>query len=255
MKLVSNELFDDIDQQAWAGKSVGICVAVVCRESFMREAIREALLDSGLELVHGVATLEALGERRHGCNAVLYVEPSEDDAQADNDIEFMRYMQDQNWIVMARDRDSRFFWRLAELGANVSVIPFDVSRGDLAHLARLAANQRRVFVDQFCETSRSADAGFIKSADLTSGQMHLLRLLSEGFSNKEIALREKSAENTVKMRVRALLAKLQVSNRTRAAVIAARAGFRLDMSSEHDVPQAQRCRTERGEHDGGLSHV
>jgi DNA-binding NarL/FixJ family response regulator len=62
---------------------------------------------------------------------------------------------------------------------------------------------------------------------LTEDQVRLMQFLSEGYSNKEIALLEQTAENTVKMRVRALLAKLDVSNRTQAAVIAARAGMRF----------------------------
>ena len=239
VKIVRNELFDDFDHHAPNGEAAEICVSVICRESFVREAICDALLGSGLKTVHGAATLEVLGERRHGCNAVLYIEPSEDDALAQNDIELMEYMCDRNWLVMARDRHSKFFSRLTGLGANASLIPFDVSRDDLAHLARLAANRRRVFVDQFCETVRSTDVGFINSAGLSGAQIHLLRLLSEGLSNKEIANRENIAENTVKMRVRALLAKLQVSNRTRAAVMAARAGFRLDMFPESGMAHSR----------------
>ncbi len=236
MKIVRNELFDDLDERTPAGRPDEICVSVVCRERFMREAVQDGLLEAGVEAVHNATTLESLGARRNGCNAILYIEPSEGDTHADRDIELMEYMCDRNWLVMARDRHSTFFSRLMDLGANVSLIPFDVSRGDLAHLARLAANRRRVFVDQFCETIRSTDVGHIKSAGLTGAQMYLLRLLSEGLSNKEIANREHIAENTVKMRVRALLAKLQVSNRTRAAVMAARAGFRLDTFSDPGMP-------------------
>jgi DNA-binding CsgD family transcriptional regulator len=68
----------------------------------------------------------------------------------------------------------------------------------------------------------------IRSAGLTLDQVRLMQLLSEGYSNKAIALLEQAAENTIKMRVRVLLAKLDVTNRTQAAVMAARAGMRLD---------------------------
>ena len=53
----------------------------------MREAIREALLGAELELVHCAATLESLGARRNGCNAIFYIEPPEGDTHADKDIE------------------------------------------------------------------------------------------------------------------------------------------------------------------------
>lgn len=210
-------------------------ISVICRESFMREAIEAALEQSGLVSAYGAPSLSSLGEQRRECSAILYIESAEDDSTWCDDLIFLEYPCEQNWIVMSRNGESPLLARLLARGANVSIIPFDVSAEDIAHFAMLAANRRRVFVDHFCQIDGTAERAAIRSARLTHGQVRLMQLLSEGHSNKEIALLEQSAENAVKMRVRALLAKLDVSNRTQAAVIAARAGMRFNQADSSSV--------------------
>lgn len=203
-------------------------ILVICRESFMREAIEAALEQSGLVSAYGAASLGCLGEQRDEYGAILYIESAESDPLFCHDGAFPEYCYEQNWVVMSRDGEGAFLAGLVARGANVSIIPFDVATEDIAHFALLAANRRRVFVDGFCHIEGAAERAAIRSAGLTADQLRLMQFLSEGYSNKEIALLEQSAENTIKMRVRALLAKLDVTNRTQAAVMAARAGMRLD---------------------------
>lgn len=57
-------------------------------------------------------------------------------------------------------------------------------------------------------------------ADLTPQQSRILLLLAEGLSNREIAERLVLAEKTVKNHITGLLAKLGVSHRTQAALLA-----------------------------------
>jgi len=59
-------------------------------------------------------------------------------------------------------------------------------------------------------------------AGLTPQQTRILHLIAEGLSNREIASRLFVAEKTVKNHVTGLLAKLGVSHRTQAALLAAR---------------------------------
>jgi DNA-binding NarL/FixJ family response regulator len=202
-------------------------ILVICRESFMREAIEAALDQSGLVSAYGASSLGCLGEQRHEYGAILYVESAEGEPLTCHDGAFPEHICEQNWVVMSRNGEGAFLAGLVARGANVSIIPFDVATEDIAHFALLAANRRRVFVDNFCHIEGPAERAAIRSARLTGEQVRLMQFLSEGYSNKEIALLEKTAENTVKMRVRALLAKLNVSNRTQAAVIAARVGMRF----------------------------
>ena len=61
--------------------------------------------------------------------------------------------------------------------------------------------------------------------ELTPREMDVLRLLAEGLSNRKIGERLSINERTVKYHVSAILAKLEVSNRTEAVTDAARRGL------------------------------
>jgi DNA-binding NarL/FixJ family response regulator len=61
--------------------------------------------------------------------------------------------------------------------------------------------------------------------DLTSRETEILRLLSGGFSNREIATALRVAEGTVKNHVSAILSKLGVRDRTRAVLKAIQEGI------------------------------
>jgi NarL family two-component system response regulator LiaR len=61
--------------------------------------------------------------------------------------------------------------------------------------------------------------------DLTAREREVLALLAEGLANKAIAFRLGIAEKTVKAHVSAILAKLDVSDRTQAALHAVRTGL------------------------------
>lgn len=60
---------------------------------------------------------------------------------------------------------------------------------------------------------------------LNERQTQILRLITEGYSNKEIATRVHLSENTVKSHVQDIFAKLKVRNRVEAAITAARQGL------------------------------
>lgn len=64
----------------------------------------------------------------------------------------------------------------------------------------------------------TAPSGPATDPPLTSRQMHVLRLLARGLSNKQIARELAISEITVKAHVSLILRKLGVSNRTQAAI-------------------------------------
>lgn len=65
-------------------------------------------------------------------------------------------------------------------------------------------------------------------SSLTDRQVDVLRLIVKGLANKEIALRLKIAEDTVKHHACAAYAALGVSSRTQVVSAVARRGIRLD---------------------------
>ncbi len=74
----------------------------------------------------------------------------------------------------------------------------------------------------------SADAGYprLDPADpLTERELEVLRLMTGGYSNREIARALQVAEGTVKNHVSSILSKLGVRDRTRAVLQAVRAGY------------------------------
>jgi two-component system, NarL family, response regulator LiaR len=66
------------------------------------------------------------------------------------------------------------------------------------------------------------------TADLTEREIEVLRLIAKGSSNKDISERLFLSEGTIRNHVSAILAKLGVSDRTQAAVIAIQHGLGED---------------------------
>jgi DNA-binding NarL/FixJ family response regulator len=58
----------------------------------------------------------------------------------------------------------------------------------------------------------------VKRPVLNAGQVRILRLVSEGLSNREIGVRVHLSENTVKTHLQGIYEKLEVRNRVEAAL-------------------------------------
>jgi len=82
--------------------------------------------------------------------------------------------------------------------------------------------------DHIAQTSPAAPDTAVVSA-LTERELDVLRLLARGLSNADIAKRLFLSEGTVRNYVSAVLAKLDVTDRTQAAVLALRYGL-VDLS-------------------------
>ena len=81
-------------------------------------------------------------------------------------------------------------------------------------------------VAEFARLSRSAPPRLAGLAEpLSEREVEVLRLLSSGASNKEIASQLYIAEGTVKNHITSILAKLEVSDRTQAALKARELGL------------------------------
>jgi DNA-binding NarL/FixJ family response regulator len=61
--------------------------------------------------------------------------------------------------------------------------------------------------------------------DLTTRELEVLELLSEGLANKQIAFELEISEHTVKFHVSSIYTKLSVTNRTEAVMVGARLGL------------------------------
>ncbi|HVX43797.1 MAG TPA: response regulator transcription factor [Mycobacteriales bacterium] len=101
---------------------------------------------------------------------------------------------------------------------------FDAVRVIAAGEALLAPAVTRRLIHEFAR--RQADSAPPAGLDaLTPRETHVLRLVAEGLSNKEIATRLVVAEETVKTHVSRVLAKLGLRDRTQAVVTAYESGL------------------------------
>jgi two-component system, NarL family, response regulator DevR len=106
----------------------------------------------------------------------------------------------------------------------------DVERFDLKRSIRAVVRGESVISPSVAggilERTRSqsgASAG--RRPALNSSQFEILRLVSEGFSNREIAAKINLSENTVKSHLQEIFRKLEVRNRVEAALLASREGW------------------------------
>lgn len=90
------------------------------------------------------------------------------------------------------------------------------------YLAHLALEQ----IDNHQDASDQANVGsFVERSGLTELEVKILRLMTEGLSNEEISEITAIAQETVKGHLKSLFRKLDVKNRTEAAVLAVREGL------------------------------
>jgi two-component system response regulator DevR len=78
---------------------------------------------------------------------------------------------------------------------------------------------------QVIEQARARPQGRSRRAELSESQVAILRLISRGHSNREIASEVHLSENTVKSHVQEIFRKLGVRNRVEAAILAGKSGY------------------------------
>ncbi len=203
-------------------------VVLICRGALIRESLAEALDTDGIEVTHQSDSLHALADLRVTAGRLgVYVWSGGDRQFAAREAGLVPQCEVRNWVVLCEDRRNAIVESMLADDRPICTAPVDVSRADLVHLVQLAARNRRLCVGSTCGPCQTSRPSCLTRASLSDRQWQLMRYLSEGLSNKEIARLERCTESTVKVRMRGLLERLEVSNRTKAAVLAARAGLKF----------------------------
>ena len=202
-------------------------VLVLCRETLLREAITDSLAGHDGVTVAGSMYLSAnLGDELNiDPDVVVYVDTSSDQRNLERDVANAHLLKTARWIVLSDQSGGTLVSRLRELRAGISFAPLSITRHALSHLVALSACGHEVRLDDCREHAPSDERIQIMGAGLAPSQWKLLHHLALGLSNKEIARKESATVNAVKVRVRTLLNRLNVTNRTQAAVLIARAGL------------------------------
>lgn len=144
-------------------------------------------------------------------------------------------------VLTSYHQDEHIFPAL-QAGA-ISYILKDVKMDELVDAIRHAANGEatlhpRVAARVIQEFRGAGSQPLNPFSELTERERDVLKLIANGLTNNEIADRLVISENTVKGHVSNILSKLQLADRTQAAVFAWREGMVRRDSSETDEPQA-----------------
>jgi DNA-binding NarL/FixJ family response regulator len=133
----------------------------------------------------------------------------------------------------ARGQDERTILDVVQAGAH-GYVALDTTGEELAgYIKKVAAGQTAFssalivqLVDSLGQSGRVAAAKGVKSQELLTGrEKEVLRLVCQGYPNKEIAPSMAVSENTVRAHVRSLMQKLEFNNRTQLAVYGMRNGY------------------------------
>jgi DNA-binding NarL/FixJ family response regulator len=100
-----------------------------------------------------------------------------------------------------------------------------IASGDAVVSPRVTRRMLEMFADRMPEPGDDPDAPHPRLAQLTPRETEVLRLVADGDSNAEIAVRMFLSEATVKTHVGRILAKLAVRDRVQAVVLAYETGL------------------------------
>ena len=204
-------------------------------ETVVRHALAQLLgAEDDIEVVAHAANGEAAVRlaREHEPDVVLMDlnMPKKDGVTATREI--TEEMPDCAVVVLTIYHDDEHLFRAIKAGASGYVLK-DAPPEQTVEAIRAAAQGggfldaslvSRV-LDEFSRISRLRAEAKEVFAELTRREMEVLELLATGLRNRDIAGKLYISEKTVKNHISSILAKLQVNDRTEAALLAARHGL------------------------------
>ncbi len=219
-------------------------VQILCRNAIVREGLGRILADNDFSVLHCSTVGDALNQNEH-------VESGDDNRinlidigflEQDPDIlqSFRRNDAASHIVILADKFDLETMMDCFRQGA-IGYIIKEISSERLVATLRLVAVGEPVVPPQLIEAlqtrslpcerdnERPADA-----ACLSNREFQILRWLIVGHPNKIISQRMDISEATVKVHVKSILRKLNVQNRTQAAIWAANHGVRQDIGERHE---------------------
>jgi DNA-binding NarL/FixJ family response regulator len=130
-------------------------------------------------------------------------------------------------VILTTYTDPDLVQECIQAGARGYVVK-DVERFSLKESIRAVYRGQSVLAPQVAghviDRARTRKAGSAQTA-LSASQVAILRLISRGHSNREIAAEVHLSENTVKTHVQEIFRKLGVRNRVEAAILAGKSGW------------------------------
>jgi DNA-binding NarL/FixJ family response regulator len=202
----------------------------------------QAVVRDGLELLLKLERdVEVVGTAADGAEAVEQAAAKRPDLvlmdlkmPGTNGIEATRQIRSRfpgmRVLVLTTYDDDQWVFDAIRAGANGYLLKDTPREGILQAIRGTLAG--RTFVDPGVAgklldqlASRQVQPETLLTGKLTEREVDVLKLLARGLSNSEIAARLSLSEGTVRNHVSAILSKLEVGDRTQAAVIAIQHGL------------------------------
>jgi two-component system response regulator DevR len=131
-------------------------------------------------------------------------------------------------VILTTYTDPDLVQECIQAGARGYVVK-DVERFSLKESIRAVYRGQSVLAPQVAgqvmERARARQPVGSRRAALSASQVSILRLISRGHSNREIATEVHLSENTVKTHIQEIFRKLGVRNRVEAAILAGKSGW------------------------------
>jgi two-component system nitrate/nitrite response regulator NarL len=195
-----------------------------------REGLKSVLTERGLSIVGEVQSLpEALILLRSlgdGCDLVVYDQPEAQARQFEPLKRITREFPKTPVVILADRMDAADVDKAVAAGAS-GFLPKRISATALGLSLELITLGENLFTapasllrHQPARSEQPAPAPEVSKTALTHRQRQILEYLEAGLSNRAIAEKLDVAEATVKVHVRSLLLRINVDNRTQAALLA-----------------------------------
>ena len=200
-----------------------IRVMIVDDHAMMRLGLAEAIagerdLALAAEATNGAQAIEQYHKHQPDVVTMDFQLPGADGAEST--AQLRATFPDVRVVILSVFEGEEDIWRAVEAGAMGYV-------SKSAEVEEVLEAIRSVFAGEtyFPAPIATKLAARRKHDTLTARELQVLRHIVAGLSNKEIAATLRMSEATVKLHISNMLAKLQVADRTQAAIVAVRRGI------------------------------
>ena len=223
---------------------------LIGRNRLFLEGLKSLLRGSSFSVSGEVSNVGELDDYEDGDTPELVlIELRGDVAELVQDLQLLQdALSEVPVVVLTDEREPRTLAACLNAGAAAFLLK-DISVDALIHSLKLAMLGQKVMPTELAVALINGAAGVqpvdgkaIESYGLSDREMEILRCLVNGDANKVIANRLDITEATVKVHMKSLLRKINVSNRTQAAIWALNNGLLPNSSvtaPESDSSQSQ----------------
>lgn len=215
-------------------RTESISVSLICSHSIVREGLKSILLDEQFTVVGEHKNCRALiAAKNEGVTDVgmIVVDACNSDDTALDVASVRQAFPDSRVVTLHEELEVENLVDIFEAGASGYILK-EISCDSLVNCLQLAARGEKVVPGELVAqlphlalaTADQAKAEGELSELLSKREIATLRCLVMGYPNKVIARRLDIGEATVKVHVKAILRKLNVQNRTQAAICAVNHG-------------------------------